>query len=224
MAKNNPKAVARVLLERHGQTYAQELGIQLSTNSPSSLYRLLVYSLLASARIRASVAVAATKALIDQGWTMPEDMVRATWAERTYVLNHAGYARYDEKTSRMLESTSVLLLEKYHGNVAELRSAAGRDVNKERALLKEFKGIGDVGASIFLREVQVVWEEVFPFADRRALEEAELFGLPDTPEQLVDLVGKKDFPRLVAALSRSRLAKDEEEVLEAAESGEKDGR
>jgi hypothetical protein len=34
---------------------------------------------------------------------------------------------------------------------------------------EEFKGIGDAGADIFCREVQIVWDELYPFADRKAL-------------------------------------------------------
>ena len=41
------------------------------------------------------------------------------------------------------------------------------------------EGVGDVGADIFLREVQVAWTEVAPFADERALGAARDLGLPD---------------------------------------------
>jgi hypothetical protein len=40
---------------------------------------------------------------------------------------------------------------------------------RECKLLKEFKGIGDVGANIFCREAQIAWDELYPFADRKAL-------------------------------------------------------
>jgi hypothetical protein len=44
--------------------------------------------------------------------------------------------------------------------------------------LKEFKGLGDVGVDIFFREVQVAWQELRPFADRRTLDAAGRLGLP----------------------------------------------
>jgi len=68
------------------------------------------------------------------------------------VLNRAGYARYDESTSRMLGDTCALLLERYRGDLRKLREEAGHDPQRERALLKEFKGLGDVGVDIFSRE------------------------------------------------------------------------
>jgi hypothetical protein len=70
-----------------------------------------------------------------------------------------------------------------------------------------------VGVDIFFREVQVAWDELFPFADRRALETAQQVGLPDDTEALVQLVGEEDFPRLVAALIRLRLENDADELL-----------
>ena len=61
------------------------------------------------------------------GWTTARKMAASTWEERTRVLNHAGYARYDEKTSRRLAETSNLLLKCYNGDLRKLREAAERD-------------------------------------------------------------------------------------------------
>lgn len=44
-----------------------------------------------------------------------------------------------------------------------------------------------ISTDIFFREVQVAWDELFPFADRRALEGAGKLGLPEDPEALADL-------------------------------------
>jgi hypothetical protein len=79
--------------------------------------------------------------------------------------------------------------------------------------LKEFKGIGDVGTDIFCREVQTVWDELFPFADKKALAAAQRLGLGDDAGALAKLVSRHDFPRLLAALIRTGLSKDYESVL-----------
>jgi hypothetical protein len=89
-----------------------------------------------------------------------------------------GHARYDEKTSRFLADTSTLLLEKYGGDLRELRETAKRDPTRKRELLRECKGIGNVGVDIFFREAQVIWDELYPFADQRALRAARKLGLP----------------------------------------------
>ncbi len=87
---------------------------------------------------------------------------------------------------------------------------------RERALLKECKGIGEVGVDIFMREAQIVWPELYPFADRKAREAASKLGLDDDPHALADRVPRKDFPRLLAALVRASLAGELEELRAAA--------
>lgn len=206
------------LLERHGVTYCEELGIPIEKGTPSPLFMWLVASLLFSARISTELAASAAKALFEAGWRTADAMGESTWEERVRVLNHAGYARYDESTARMLGDTVALLRERYRGDLRALREAAGRDPAAERRLLKECKGIGDVGASIFLREVQAVWEENHPFADARILETAASLGLPDTAEALAALVPRERFTRLLAALVRTRLAGDAEAIRAAATS------
>ena len=208
--------IVAALMERHGRTFSDELGIDLEKGTPSALFRWLCASLLFCARIGSGIALAAARALTENGWTTARKMADATWEERTRVLNRAGYARYDEKTSRMLADTSELLLEKYAGDLRKLRDAAERDPERERTLLMEFKGIGKVGAEIFLREVQTVWTELRPFADEAALKSAESLRLPTDADSLSRLVPRKDFPRLLAALVRSRLAKDQKAILAAA--------
>lgn len=203
------------LLDRHGETYAAELGINLSRPGPAALFRLLTASLLFSARISADIAVAAARALSNEGWTTPQKMTAATWAQRTKTLNRSGYARYDESTSRMLGDTADLLVDRYRGDLRRLREEAGHDAKRARTLLKECKGIGDVGVDIFFREVQVAWDELAPFADQRSLRAATRLKLPGDAAGLAELVPARRFPDLVAALVRADLADDLDELAEA---------
>ena len=209
--------LVRTLLDLHGRTYAEEIGIDVDGGSPAALFRLLVAALLFSTRINASLAVQAARALADAGWTTPQRMASAGWESRTRTLNESGYARYDERTSAMLGDTSKFLLERYDGDLRQLRDAAERDPGRERRLLKECKGIGDVGVDIFFREVQVAWSELHPFADRRALEAADTLGLPTDADGLTDLVVRDEFARLVTALVRTELAGDHDRVRQVAD-------
>ena len=157
MAKPPADRVLTALLERHGQTYAQELGIDVAKGTPSPLFRLLVASILFSARIGAGQAAKAARALTDEGWTTAEKLAATSWRERVRVLNRHGYARYDERTASMLGDACELLLDRYRGDLRRLRAEAGRDPRQERRLLKEVKGLGEVGVDIFFREAQVAW-------------------------------------------------------------------
>jgi hypothetical protein len=208
-------ATVKALLDAHGRTFCDELGIDIARNTPSPLFRWLTASILFSARIGAGIALKAAKALSDAGWTTAEKMAAASWQDRVTVLNRSGYARYDESTSRMLGDTCAMLSEKYGGDLRRLRKAAGADPETERKLLKEAKGLGDVGVDIFCREAQAAWPELYPFADRLALETAQTLGLPHTPESLAQIVDRADFPRLVTALVRTKLAGDAERTRQA---------
>lgn len=209
-------AITHSLLELHGKSFAAELGVSAEKNTPSPLFRLLCFALLAGSRINAATAMHAARELARAGWTTAEKMKNSSWRERTRTLNHAGYARYDESTSRMLGATAALLVEEYGGDLRALRSRAGRDPAVERKLLKQCKGLGDVGVNIFMREAQAGWEELHPFADKLALQAAARLELGDDAFALTRLVERREFPRFVAALVRCALAKDHAEVIAAA--------
>jgi hypothetical protein len=207
---------ASALLKRHGRTFADELGIDVAKNTPSALYRLLCASVLMSARITSQISVEAARNLAKRGWRSPQKLAESTWEQRVNALNEAGYTRYQERTTTMLGDLTEHLLDRYGGDLRKLRDEADRDPKAERKLLKEFKGLGDVGVDIFFREVQVSWDELFPFADRRALDAAGRLKLPKDPDKLADLVGKKRYPQLVAALVRVELEDDYDAVRDAA--------
>lgn len=60
--------------------------------------------------------------------------------------------------------------------------------------------LGD-GADIVCREVQLVWDELYPFADQRCLKVAGRLGLGGSAEELAALTdGRAEFTRLVSAL------------------------
>lgn len=216
MAKPSKKDIVNALLKKHGKTYAEELHIAVGQNTPAPLFQLLCASLLFSARIPAGNAAEATRALIKAKLTTPRKMAEATWQERVDVITWHGYKRYDESASTMLGETASLVEEKYGGDLRKLREEAGRDLAREKKLLMRFKGIGNVGADIFLREIQGIWDEAYPYADQRVLKASKQLGLGSSPEELSRLVPRKDFPRLAAALVRVDLAKKYDEVREAA--------
>ena len=215
MTKPTQRGLAQAVLDAHGRTYAEEIGIRLA-DTPAPLFQLLCGSLLLSARISADSAVEAARALRQAKYTTPQKMADATWQDRVNVLTSHGYKRYDESTATMLGETSELLIERYGGDLRKLRQEADRDAKAEHQLLQQFKGIGKLGADIFLREVQVVWPEVYPHADARVGKAASKLGLPKDAKALARLVDPKDFPRLVAGLIRVQLNNAFQEVKDKA--------
>ena len=195
-----------------GRTFADELNIRVERDTPSEWFKLLVYVLLSSRRIGKQLSLRAAREIFKEGWTTPQRMAKTNWEQRVQVLDRAHYVRYDYSTATYLGDTTNLLLQKYKGDLRNLREAAERQPDRERRLLKEFKGIGDVGCDIFFREAQAVWDELYPFADRRALKAALTLGLGSNPEDLAKLVRRDEFVRLVGALARCDIEKRYAEV------------
>jgi endonuclease III len=210
--------VTKLLLKRQPKTFTEDMGIEITANDPQSLFCLLTGALLLSARIGHELAMKSARMLFERGWTTPQKMAKSTWEQRVKALDEGGYTRYDERTSTMLGETAQAVIEKYGGDLRRLRDAArtggGRpDPARERKLLKEFKGIGDVGADIFFREAQLVWPELYPFADSKGLETAEQVGLPAEAQALARLIRRKrDFVRLVDALITVRLNHEQDQI------------
>ena len=216
MTKPSKRDLAQALLERHPKSHAEDLGIRAGNNTPSQLYKWLLVSLLFSARIAAGNAESAARALLDHGWRTPQKMAATNWSQRVRVLNRSGYARYDESTARYIGFSTALLIDRYGGDLRRLRDGAERKPERERELLKEFKGIGNVGVDIFFREAQTAWDELYPFADERALTAARKLDLATDARGLARLVDRKDLPRLLSALVRADLADELDELRQAA--------
>jgi endonuclease III len=191
----------RRLLKAAGQSYAAQAGIRL-TDTPAPLYQLQVLALLLSTRITSAIALNAARELRAAGYTTPQRMRQASWADRVEALGRAHYRRYDESTASRLGDGAQLLIEGYGGDLRKLAAKAGQDAGRADELLQEFPGIGPLGAAIFLREVQTVWKWLQPYLDERVAEAAEQFGLPATARRLASAAGTADLSRLSAALIR----------------------
>ncbi|WDI43433.1 hypothetical protein [Bremerella sp. P1] len=212
MTKPTSKAIAKTILNTHGETYAHQAGIRLR-DAPAPLFQLLCESLLLSSRIEADQAVQATTALKQADLTTPRKMVEASWQKRVDVIAKHGHRRFDSRGSKQLGQTADLVLKRYYGDLRQLRAEAHHDVAQERRLLEQFKGVGSTGAEIFLREVQGLWGELYPFADAKVTSAAKKLELPSDPQRLARLVPRSDFPRLVTGILRIDLTKQHGEVL-----------
>ena len=205
--------IVKTVLEKFGRTYADQADIRLA-DKPSPLYELLVLTTLLSTRITADVAVAAAHELFVAGYRTPERMRQASWQDRVDALGRGHYRRYDESTATKLDDEAKLLLERWDGDLRNLRHEADGDPKRIHDLLQEFKGIGPTGADIFLREVQGVWPEVAPYVDSRVREGASLVHLPTSADELAALAGSTDeLTRLASALVRVSHQEDAAEQI-----------
>ncbi|MDT5094010.1 MAG: hypothetical protein QOH60_3373 [Mycobacterium sp.] len=206
MAVDDPRGLARKLLKTAGTTYATAAGITL-TDTPRPLFQLLMLCSMMSKPISAEIAVAAAKELFALGLRSPAAVSKADRSAMIKAFGRASYARYDESTASRLPEMAAMAKDKYGGDLRRLADEAHRDPAATKKLLKEFKGIGDTGADIFLREVQDVWTWARPYFDTKAITSARKLGLPTDPEELAKLAPRSQS-RLAAALIRVSLDDD----------------
>ena len=201
--KTDPKELTRHLLKVAGTTYARDAGIAVK-DTPQPLFQLLVLSMLASKPISAQIAVSAARELFAAGWRSPDAVLEANRGDVIKAFGRAHYVRYDESSATRLVSIAEHVKHKYGGDLRRLADLSGRRVAPARRLLKEFNGIGDTGADIFLREVQDVWPWVRPYFDDRARKAAGELGLPADPEKLASLA-PRSCAQFAAALIKVSL-------------------
>lgn len=196
----NHKDLVRRLLRRAGSTYAQEAGIRLR-NQPMPLFQLLVLCLLSDQPTDTAVAARAARELFRSGLRTPHTILATDRGAVLRALARAHYRRYDESSATALVETAETVQEDYRGDLRLLAERSGRDTRSATTLLKEFSGIGDTGAKIFLREAQDVWPWARSTFDDRALEAARDLGLPGDATELGALsLGRN--AELAAALVR----------------------
>jgi len=192
------------LLKVAGTTYAEEAGIALR-DKPMPLFQLLVLCMLASKPIDATIATQAARELFRAGLKTPKSVLAANRDTMITAFGRAHYVRYDESSATRLADIAATVRDEYGGDLRRL--ADKRDVSVVKRLLKQFKGIGDTGADIFLREVQDVWSWVRPHFDQRATAAAREIGLPTDPHELGALA-PLTTAKLAAALVRVSLDDD----------------
>lgn len=202
----NRERLVRRLLDVAGTTYAAEARIKLG-DKPMPLFQLLIICMLASKPIDAAIAMAAGRELFKAGLRTPKAVLAADRRAMIEAFGRAHYVRYDESSATRLTDMAERVRDEYSGDLRELAKRSRHDVAAAKRLLTQFKGIGDTGADIYLREVQDVWTWVRPYFDDRATAAAQQLGLPTRPEKLGALAPRANAP-LAAALIRVSLDDD----------------
>jgi len=125
------------------------------------------------------------KAILDAG---KEKVVQSVWDART---------QHKEKTAGEISLVADVIADKFStsdatdASLEKVRKEAEKDVDRIRDLLKtNIKGVGKTGLDIFVRRVQWLWPECYPFMDDRTSQAAKALGLPDDALELDQLVEK----------------------------------
>ncbi|KAI9757361.1 MAG: hypothetical protein M4579_003475 [Chaenotheca gracillima] len=192
--------------------------IDVASDKPSAatILALLYHAMLTSARISHNLAYSSTKALVAAGYHDIETLKQSSWEDRTKLLTESGYTRYREKTATGLGELADFISKEYDGDLNNLLKRADSNSDKVRTLLKEIKGLGEVGVNIFQDTAQGVWPCLTPFIDPRSLETAKQIGLGEDVTEMFKAVGNDPVKmgRLSAALTKLRLEKKEDEFVD----------
>lgn len=206
MARSADKQLTERLMRAAGTTYAEEAGITLR-DKPMPLFQLLTLCMLASKPIDATIAVRAARELFLARLKTPASVLDASRDTMIKAFGRAHYVRYDESSATRLVDVAAAVRDDYGGDLRALAAAGDHNVDAVKRLLKRFKGIGDTGADIFLREVQDVWTWARPYFDQRAIAAARDIGLPSDARELTRLA-PRNTATLAAALVRLSLDDD----------------
>ncbi|KAL8805088.1 MAG: hypothetical protein Q9182_002178 [Xanthomendoza sp. 2 TL-2023] len=205
---------AETILKKYGTLTLSDLGLSNpSSSSPENVMALVYNAMLTSARISHGLAFKSVKCLIEAGYQDIETLSKSSWKERTEVLTKGGYTRYREKTATALGELAEFVGTRYDGDINNLLSKANSEPAKVRELVKEIKGIGNVGVDIFCDTAQGIWPCLAPFLDPRSMKTAKQCGLGEGMDDMWEAVGKdpEDMCRLAAALTTVRLEKKGQE-------------
>ncbi|PIG86412.1 hypothetical protein AARAC_007527 [Aspergillus arachidicola] len=195
----------------HGTKIAQKP----LTASPETLLAMVIDAMLKSRPISHDLTQRAINKVIEAGYHDIRKLGDSSWEERTMILKDGGYNRYREQGATNLGELAELVDGKYGGDLNNLLEEAHHNRDEVRKLIKEIKGLGDLGADLFFNNVQSVWPEIAPFVDRRSLQTADQVGIgTDLDTIYADL--KHDsmkMSRLANGLSAARLDKRQGELL-----------
>lgn len=190
------KDITPILISSLGRLYSEELGIDLDKGREGEVFRWFMASILYGKRISEKIATNTYREFERAGVLTPKAILGAGWRGLVVILDTGGYVRYDFSTADNLLEMAERLLKEY-GSLTNLYKRA-KDPEDLEKRLQDFKGIGPVTTSIFLRELRHVWKKANPKICPYAIEAAERIG--------IDLKKmdrkKKDFARLECALLR----------------------
>lgn len=202
LTMDEKRRLVRRLLDREGRGFAEASGFLVS-NSPSNLYTVLYLSMLAGGRRDHRTAARLTRALRD-AFDSAMRMADAGPDRVREVLRGAGMRAGSDRLAGTLTELAGAVADRYRGDLRRLRTEARRDATRERQLLAALPGIDNRAVDLFFREVQVIWPEIKPFVDRRALTAANRLGLGRDARELTAMTGDESekLAWLAGALAR----------------------
>ena len=171
------KQVIRKLVRTLGRSFSQSLGIDLSQGKSPEIFKWFLASILFGARISETIAVNTYREFEKEKALTPDEILKKEWEGLVGILDSGGYVRYDFKTATKLLQIMKNLKEEYRGDLNRLHQAAKDPKDLEKKIKNLGKGIGDITANIFLRELRGIWKKADPFPSPLVIEGARCINI-----------------------------------------------
>jgi len=182
-------ALVRILTEKLGEKFSIKLGIDLESGKSEEVLKWFFASILFGARITEKIAMKTYHEFERRGVLTPDKILRTGWDGLVEILDAGGYVRYDFKTATKLLEIMKPLKKAYNGDLSNLHRQASDPRDLEHRIKGLGKGVGDVTANIFLRELRGVWEKADPLP-------TELVVFASRNLELTKLAGQDEKGRL----------------------------
>ncbi|KAJ5629513.1 hypothetical protein N7528_003170 [Penicillium herquei] len=198
--------------------------------APDTVLAMVLDVMVKSRPISHDLSRKALAHMIEERYHHIDILSSTTWEERTKVLSEGGYNRYREQCATNLGTLANMVSKGYgmfpshlgmdvlpirliwiiaDGDLNNLLHAAHGDREKVRELMKEIKGVGDLGVELFFNDVQSIWPSIAPFLDSRSLNTADDIGIGRDLDAIYGALGREPegMTRLANGLSKVRLEK-----------------
>ncbi len=138
-------------MEKKKSIGSKDLNIDLSSRKESEIFRWFLACLLFGKPIQQEVAKRTYFVFLEERLDNPDAIIKAGWDKLVEVLDKGHYVRFDYSTATKLLDVCKALKEKY-GNLSNLIAQSKNQADLAKRL-EEFKGVGQVTISIFLRDL-----------------------------------------------------------------------
>ncbi|MGB9741033.1 MAG: hypothetical protein ACP5IM_07410 [Candidatus Bathyarchaeia archaeon] len=156
------KENVEILIEKFGRKYSEILGIKLSAEEDSEIFKWFLAAILFGAPITEKTVIKTYNCFKNHGVLTPQKILATGWDGLVQILDEGSYTRYDFKTADKLLETMRNLVEIYDGSLIKLHNEAEDTADLVSRLKGLGKGIGEVTVNIFLRELRGIWEKAEP--------------------------------------------------------------
>ncbi|KAI0483439.1 hypothetical protein F4859DRAFT_528845 [Xylaria cf. heliscus] len=159
-------------------------------------YEELISAVILSRRVSHRLGLRSIRTLLNSPYDFSSaKKTQVAGPEKQHQAFRDAKTRYTEKTAREVGEVAAVVLEKYSAegdeDGAELNrlKQSNSDIDGLLNTLKsDIKGFGNTTKDIFHRRIQRLWDDAYPYIDKKAGEDLKALGLPDHADELEDAI------------------------------------